>query len=140
MNAVLRLYNAQTSHAAFTQLWNRVKPWLVAGHALELVVRPERRTTASNARFHAICTDLEVSKFPWFGHPRSDSEWKVLLVSAHAVATKSGSNVIPGIEGEMVNIRESTALMSKARSASLIEYAEAFCIANEVPLRHPEPT
>lgn len=138
MNAIKHLLNVQQGYQALLALWPEIKSHLVAGHRLELVVRPERRTTAASARFHAICGDLEASRFLWFGHPRDATAWKVLLVSAHATATKAGSNVIPGIEGELVNLRESTALMSKARSASLIEYSEAFCIANDVPLRDPQ--
>jgi hypothetical protein len=50
------------------------------------------------------------------------------------MATNEGSEVVPGLEGEFINLRESTALMSKKRSASLIEYALAFCAMNEVRL------
>lgn len=138
MNAIKHLREPQQGYQALLALWPAIKSHLIAGHRLELVVRPERRTTAASARFHAICADLEAARFLWFGHPRDAAEWKVLLVSGHAVATKAGSNVLPGIEGELVNLRESTALMSKSRSASLIEYSEAFCVANDVPLRDPE--
>lgn len=82
------------------------------------------RTSDQNAKFHAICSDL--AGLPWAGKPRTATEWKVLLVSGHAVATKQGAEVVPGLEGEFINIRESTAAMSKARGSSLIEYAQAF--------------
>ncbi len=107
----------------------------------ELQVAPEgwsvtfdepKRNLEQNAKFHAICTDLERSQLPWGGKPRDSAAWKVLLVSGHAVATKEGAEMLPGLEGEFVNLRESTALMSKARSSSLIEYALAFCAQNEV--------
>ena len=60
------------------------------------------------------------------GKPRSAAQWKVLLVSGHAVATKNEAEIVPGLEGEFVNLRESTALMSVKRSSSLIEYATAY--------------
>jgi hypothetical protein len=56
-----------------------------------------------------------------------------LLVSGHATATKEGSEILPGLEGEFVNIRESTALMSKKRGASLIEYTLAYAAMNQIP-------
>lgn len=62
----------------------------------------------------------------WAGKRRTAEQWKVLLVSGHAVATKHGAEMVPGIEGEFCNLRESTARMSKSRLSSLIEYAEAF--------------
>ena len=98
-------------------------------------IMPPTRNLEQNAKFHAICSDLAKSGLPWAGKERSSSQWKVLLVSGHAVATKEGAEVIPGLENEFVNIRESTALMSKKRGSSLIEYSIAFCVANNVKLR-----
>jgi hypothetical protein len=40
--------------------------------------------------------------------------------------------MVPGLEGEFVNVRESTASMSATRLSSLIEYAEAFCAAHNI--------
>ena len=86
-----------------------------------------RRNTDQNAKFHAICSDLAKSQLQWAGKRRTADQWKVLLVSGHATATKEGAEMVPGLEGEFVNVRESTALMSVKRSSSLIEYALAFC-------------
>ena len=94
------------------------------GHSV--TVAPPNRNSDQNAKFHAICSDIAKSGIEWAGKQRTADQWKVLLVSGHAVATKSGSEMVPGIEGEFVNVRESTALMSKARGSSLIEYAVAF--------------
>lgn len=92
----------------------------------------EGRNLDQNAKFHAICHDLAKSGLKWAGKPRSLEEWKALLVSGHAVATGKGGEVVPGIEGEFVCIRESTAQMSKDRSSSLIEYAIAFAASNGI--------
>lgn len=62
----------------------------------------------------------------WNGKPRSEAEWKVLLISAHAYATGLEFEISIGLEGELIEVRESSAKMSKARSSSLIEYAIAF--------------
>lgn len=90
-------------------------------------VNEPTRSLDQNAKFHAICHDLERLRAVWAGKPRKAPEWKVLLVSGHAVATKLGAEIVPGLEGEFVNIRESTARMTKARSSSLIEYTLAWC-------------
>ena len=92
------------------------------------------RTLDQNAKFHAICGDIAESNVVWAGKKRTAEQWKVLLVSAHAVATKAGSEILPGLEGEFVNLRESTALMSKERGASLIEYSLAFCSMKDIQL------
>lgn len=93
-------------------------------------VREPRRSGDQNAKFHALCSDLAASDVTWGGKRRTLAQWKVLLVSGHAIATKEGAEMVPGLEGEFVNLRESTAAMSKKRGASLIEYALAFCATN----------
>lgn len=92
-----------------------------------VTVEPQKRSLEQNAKFHALCADIAASGLEWCGKERTAAQWKVLLVSGHAVATKEGAEILPGIEGEFVNIRESTAAMSKRRGASLIEYTLAFC-------------
>jgi len=132
------LHNASQGHKALSDVWTHIKPILLSGQKLTLTVAEEKRSLDMNAKFHAICSDLQRSKLPWAGKPRDAAAWKVLLVSGHAVATKQGAEMLPGLEGEFVNIRESTALMSKKRGSSLIEYAVAFCASNGVELTETE--
>lgn len=90
------------------------------------------RTLEQNAKLHVICEDLEKSGLAFAGKPRSKYQWKVLLISGHAVATGLPAEIVPGLEGEFVNIRESSAQMGKKRMSSVIEYALAFCAMNGV--------
>jgi len=94
------------------------------------------RSLDQNAKFHAICSDVSKSGAKWMGKERTAEQWKVLFVSGHAIATGIEAEVVPGLEGEYVNIRESTAKMSKKRGASLIEYVLAWCAENGVDLNH----
>ena len=100
----------------------------------QVIVKPATRTTEQNAKFHALCSDIAKSWMKWAGKERTAAQWKVLLVSGHAIATSEGAEIVPGLENEFVNLRESTALMSKKRGASLIEYTLAFCTANSIKL------
>ena len=95
---------------------------------------PPIRSGDQNSMFHAICTDIAKSGYEWFGERRTPDEWKVLLVSGHSVATKREAKIVPGLEGEFINIRESTARMSVARATSLIEYTLAWCATHGIPL------
>ena len=90
------------------------------------------RNLDQNAKFHAICGDIAASGYKFAGKERTAKQWKVLLVSGHAVATGEPAEIIPGLENEFVNIRESTELMSKKRAASLIEYSLAWCSMNSI--------
>lgn len=105
-----------------------------APDGFEVTISEPKRNLDQNALFHSLCADMAKSGIKWAGKERSAEDWKALLVSAHAVATQQGGEVIPGIEAEFVAIRESTSRMSKARASSLIEYATAFCASNGVHL------
>ena len=99
-----------------------------------VTIAPKTRTNDQNAKFHAICHDLAHSNLAFAGKRRSLEEWKALLISGHAVATGTAGEVVPGLEGEFVAIRESSAKMGVARAASLITYTLAFCDMNGVEL------
>lgn len=133
-----RLISREQARTAIANVMREVWPLLEEGKVFWFSVQEETRTLPQNAKFHAICGDLAKSGLKWMGKKPTTKQWKVLLVSGHAVATGGESEIVPGLEGEFVNIRESTALMSVQRGASLIEYAMAFCAANNVPLSDPD--
>ena len=103
---------------------------LIAGHVLKVTIGDITRTLEQNAKFHSICEDIAKAGFVWHGKKRNAEQVKVLLVSGHAIATGEGAEVVAGLEGEFINLRESTALMSVKRSSSLIEYATAWATLN----------
>ena len=91
-----------------------------------VTISEPKRSLDQNAKFHAMIGDIVRAGIEWAGKRRTDDDWKALLVSGHAIATKQGGEVLAGLEGEVVFIRESTASMSKARGASLIDYVQAW--------------
>lgn len=103
-----------------------------AGHAVRIA--PATRSLDQNAFLHALCGDIAKAGTAWAGKPRDADEWKVLLVSGHTKATAGEVEIVPGLENEFVNIRESTARMSVSRAASLIEYVLAFCAVHGIEL------
>jgi len=98
---------------------------------------PTRREIQSE-RFHAMCGDIAKSGLTWAGKTRTKDEWKILMVSGHAVATKDGANMVPGLENEFVNLRESTASMGIKRMASLISYTQAWGDGHDVKWSAPD--
>lgn len=116
-------------HPTARQMASRACIQAPEGYVVE--IRPKTRSLDQNARLHAMFTDI--SKQALF-HSRylSPEEWKVIFISGHAVATGIGTEVVPGLEGEFVNIRESSAKMSVSRMNSLIEYIQAWADENGV--------
>ena len=132
---VLRLHNAQQGHQAIQQAWAHAKGYLMAsGAPMVLEVRPETRSDRQNRLLHALFGDV-AKQAEWMGKKRTPGEWKLLFVSGHSVATKQGADLVPGLEGEFLNLRESTARMGKARMASLLDYVLSWAIEHGVELR-----
>jgi len=101
------------------------------GYVVE--IKEPKRSLDQSALFHAICGDVSKQK-EFAGKRRAPEVWKMLFVSGHAVATRIGAEMVPGLEGEWCNLRESTAKMSKARMSSLVEYCIAWCVGNDIRL------
>jgi hypothetical protein len=99
------------------------------GHML--TIQEPTRTTRQNALLHSLFSQI-ARQAEFHGRRLTAVQWKTLLVSAHSVATGIGTDMVPGLEGEWVNIRESTAQMGVKRINSLIEYTLAWCADNEI--------
>lgn len=106
------------------------------GETPQVVVSPFKadRSLDQNAIFHAIVADV-ARQAVYLGRKLPAESWKALFVSGHAIATQQPGEVLPGLEGEFVAIRESTSRMSKERATSLIEYVLAWCAQNGIELR-----
>jgi len=102
-----------------------------------VIVQDPTRTLEANAKLHAMLTDISKQR-DYMGKNRDVEFWKGLFVSAHAIATGKPCEIVPGLEGEFIAIRESTATMSGKKLASVIEYIEAYCAMNEIRLSAKE--
>lgn len=103
-------------------------------HGSIVEIKNKKRSNMQNAIFHALCGDL-AKDLEFAGKKRSLESWKALLISGHAIATGNQGEVVAGLEGELVAIRESSAQMGVSRMNSLIEYSIAFATQNGVKLR-----
>lgn len=98
-------------------------------------IKSRGRSLDQNAKLHAMFGDVAASNLHFAGKQRTAEEWKVILISGHSIATGGQGEVIAGIEGELICIRESSAAMSASRMASLIEYVSAFGAEHGISFR-----
>lgn len=114
--------------------------WETAGRLLEahdavcIEVREKTRTDDQNAKLHAMLSDIAKQK-TFNGEKLNIEQWKMVFVSGHRIATGGRAQMAIGLEGEVINLRESTARMSVSRLASLIEYIGAWAAENGVVFR-----
>ena len=89
------------------------------------------RSLEQNSKLHALLSDIS-KQCESNGQKRDIDTWKMIMVSAHKIATGGKAEMVIGLEGEVINLRESTAQMSVQRLASLIEYTTAWGVENGV--------
>lgn len=89
------------------------------------------RSLEQNAKLHALFSEI-AAKHLHVRRKLTAQQWKTLFISGHAIATGLGADMIPGLENEYVNVRESSTQMSVARMSSLIEYVMAWQAQQEI--------
>lgn len=122
------------ARAAFNAAYERGMAHVQQGGRAVLELRPERRSDVQNARLHAMFSDI-AKRHLFNGRRLTLDQVKVMFISGHSIVTGNGADLVVGLEGEAVNIRESSARMSVARMASLIEYTAAWAANNGLELR-----
>ncbi|HHF7319805.1 recombination protein NinB [Haemophilus influenzae] len=98
---------------------------------LVVKIQPITRSLEQNSKLHALLSDIS-KQCEFNGKKRDIDTWKIIMVSAHKIATGGQAEMVIGLEGEVINLRESTAQMSVKRLASLIEYITCWGAQNGV--------
>ena len=98
---------------------------------LVVKIQPITRSLEQNSKLHALLSDIS-KQCEFNGKKRDIDTWKMIMVSAHKIATGGQAEIVIGLEGEVINLRESTAQMSVKRLASLIEYITSWGVQNGV--------
>lgn len=125
----LRLWQPVQAHQAIATAWAEcVKPMLLAGHRLVLEVKPETRSNEQNKRLWAMLTDIS-RQVDWYGQKLSPEDWKHMFT-----ASLKKTRAVPGIDGGIVILGQSTSKMTKAEMCELQELIEAFAAERGVLL------
>jgi len=104
---------------------NAVEAVRTAPEGYEVIVQPQTRTLPQNALFHDLCGNAE-GEATFMQRRLIKPQWKMLFVSGHTIATGGHADILPGLEGEFVNLYEPTAKMRRPRMSSLIDYTIAW--------------
>jgi hypothetical protein len=100
-------------------------------------LKPHRlsKTREQENKFHAMCRDLSLQGIQWGGKPRTADEWKVLVKSAVHHMRKGETHVVAGLEGEVVELLQSTTKWTRKDYSEAIEYLLAFGAEHNVRWR-----
>lgn len=114
------------------QVWPYIKSATMAGHRLHLEVRPDTRSLEQNRKMwsmlHAIAAQID-----WYGQRLSAEDWKHLFSAA-----MKKHRAVPGIDGGVVMLGQSTSRMTVGEMSELIEFMTAFAVEKGVKLHDAE--
>jgi hypothetical protein len=140
MKAYRRLTDAQQGHRLLMSLWADMKPWLIAGHRLEIEVRPERRNDSQNALLHALLGDIS-ARLEWGGRKWDIEDWKRLLTAAWMRTQRQQAVMVPALDGQGFEVLyRRTSTLSKAECAELIDFIQAWAAQQGLHVEQELPT
>lgn len=133
-SSFVRVITRDNRRNVMTLAWELTGKMLATHESICIEVREKKRTDEQNAKLHAMLADVAAQK-TFGGKKLSIDQWKMIFVSGHKIATGGEAEMAIGLEGEVINLRESTAKMSVRRLASLIEYVDAWAAENGVEFK-----
>lgn len=126
---VIRCWNPVIAHKAITaQVWPLLKAHLFAGRRMVVEVREETRSLAQNARLWAMLTEIS-RQVDWYGQKLTPEDWKHVFTAA-----LKKTRAVPGIDGGIVVLGQSTSRMTKAEMSELQTLMEAFAAERGIVL------
>lgn len=131
MDKFVRTITVENKHNVLALAAQQADKALQGNDCAVIEVRLKKRSDEQNAKLHAMLSDIAKQK-TFNGQRLNIEQWKMVFVSGHKIATGGDAQMAIGLEGEVINLRESTAKMSIKRLCSLIEYIDAWAAQNGV--------
>lgn len=115
------------AHKALTNVvWPQLKAMLIAGHRMDVIVRPAKRSQEHSARLHATLGWV-AKNVEWAGRLQDIETWKRLFVAAWDRARGAQMEYLPAIDGHGIDIVfRRTSELSGRDMAELITYIYAW--------------
>lgn len=113
---------------AWTDVFPKIKDYLMAGNRLTLEIKDEKRSLEQNDMLWAMLTKIS-KEVDWYGQKLSPEDWKHVFT-----ASLSKQRTVPGIDGGFVVLGLSTSKMTKKQMSDLIELIYAFASEKGVNL------
>ena len=117
------------------KVWQHIKALTVAGHRVDVTVKPATRSAVQNALLHAALTDIS-NQVDWHGKKLNVTVWKRLCMAAWLREKREQPMLIPALDGNGFDIIfEQTSKLTIAQCSELLEWCFAFGAEHGVKFR-----
>ena len=131
------LYNPQQAYPVVKRLWSEAKNLLMAGHRLQLTLKPAKRSNDANARLHAMLTDVS-RQVVWAGQKWDTEAWKRLTVASWMRTRNQSAQIVPALDGHGFDvIYQRTSELSGSEVSDLMSFIEAWGVEQGVNFTEP---
>ena len=129
------LHNAQQGHTVLKDIWQKAKPYLMAGNKLVLTIEKESKSRDQEEMYHAIIGHI-AKQASHLGAKWSQEDWKRFLVwqfcKDQGIAT---GKIVPSLDGSgIVQLGLQTRRFKKDDSSQFIEWLLAWAAQNGVEI------
>jgi len=129
------MHNAQQGHQLLMDLWQKLKPHLMAGKKLELTISEEKRSLDQNAMFHSILTQI-ARQAQHAGAKWSVDDWKRLTLDLWNRERGDGSaRVVAALDNNgIVQLGLTSRSLTKAEASEYTEFLMAWAAQNGIEI------
>lgn len=127
------LHNASQGHTVLLDIWQKAKPYLLAGNKLVLTIEKESKSRDQEEMYHAIIGQI-AKQASHLGAKWSQEDWKRFLVWQFAKEFGiSTGKLVPSLDGTgIVQLGLQTRKFKKDESSQFIEWLFAWGATNGV--------
>lgn len=122
-----------------SDLWIKIKPYLLSGRQFKLTIKPMTRSIPQNAMFHAIIGQI-AKQAEHMGAQWDADSWKRFLVDQWSEDTKHETGkVVPSLDGKrIVQLGRQTREFTKDEASEFTEWLLMWCATHGID--NVEPT
>lgn len=130
------MHNAQQGHQLLMDLWQKLKPHLLAGRKLELAISEQKRSLDQNAMIHSILSQI-ARQAEHVGAKWSVDDWKRLTLDLwNRERGEAFANVVPALDNNgIVQLGLSSRLLTKPEASEYTEFLMAWAAQNGIEIR-----
>jgi NinB protein len=135
----INLFNAQQAHSTMSDLWIKIKPYLLSGRQFKLTIKPMTRSIPQNAMFHAIIGQI-AKQAEHMGATYDSEDWKRILIWQWAKDTsKEQGKLVPSLDGTgIVQLGLQSRNFTKDEASEFTEWLLMWCATHGID--NVEPT
>lgn len=129
------LWNPQQAHQAIADVWKHAKSMLMAGHRMQVELRPVSKSREQEEKYHAVIGEI-AQQAMHLGSKWDAEAWKRFLLDAFAKETgRQRGKIVPNLTGDgVVEVGLQSRKFTVRDASEFVEWLHAWAAEHGVEL------